>query len=129
MADNPVEEQRGVKTILLVEDDVNIGEVLLQVIAQETPYIAVLAPSGSEALQVIHNVKPNLFILDYQLPQMNGIALYDQLHASPELVNVRAIMISAHLPQKDISSRPGIFGLPKPIDLDEFLNTIEKLIT
>ncbi len=40
------------KTILLVEDDINIGEVLVQAITQETSYLAVLAADGFEALKV-----------------------------------------------------------------------------
>ena len=116
------------KTILLVEDDTNIGEVLVQAIIQETPYFAVLAADGFEALRTVQTLKPNLFILDYQLPRMNGIELYDRLHEIEELSNVPAMMISARLPHKDLEKRT-IFAMNKPIDLDDFLQTIERLLT
>lgn len=117
----------GVKTILLVEDDANIGEVLVQAITQETPFLAVLVEDGFQALKTVEGVKPNLFILDYQLPRMNGIELYDQLHANEGLAHVPAIMMSARLPYKEIETRK-ILGMNKPIDLDEFLQTIEELV-
>jgi DNA-binding response OmpR family regulator len=118
----------GVKMILLVEDDTNIGEVLVQAITQETPYLVILVADGYEALHAVQEIKPNLFILDYQLPRMNGIELYDRLHEIEELAHVPAIMMSARLPYKDLETRD-ILGMNKPIDLDEFLQTIENLVT
>ena len=116
-----------IKTILVVEDDINIGEVLIQAIYQETSYLAILANDGFEALKVIENITPNLFILDYQLPRMNGIELYDKLHAIDKLSTVPAIMISARLPRQDLATR-NITAMNKPIDLDDFLQTIDQLL-
>jgi DNA-binding response OmpR family regulator len=120
-------EHSSVKTILLVEDDEYIGDVLVQAITQETPYLALLVSDGFEALHTIKGVKPNLFILDYQLPRMNGIELYDKLHMVKTLEHVPTIMMSARLPQQELHKRQ-IVGMNKPIDLDEFLQTIEELL-
>lgn len=119
--------QDSVKTILLVEDDANIGEVLMQAITQETSYLVILVSDGYEALKVVEGIKPSLFLLDYQLPRMNGIELYDQLHAIEALAHVPAIMMSARLPHQDLKKR-AILGMNKPIDLDDFLLTIEQLL-
>ncbi|GCE26097.1 response regulator [Dictyobacter alpinus] len=118
----------GAKIILLVEDDINIGEVLQQAITQETSFLVSLAPDGFQALQIIKGIKPNLFILDYQLPGMNGIELYDQLHSIPDLEHVPVLMMSAHLPRHELNKRK-IQGMNKPIDLDEFLQAIENLVS
>lgn len=117
-----------VKTILLVEDDENIGEVLVQAITQETPYLAVLVADSEAALDTVQGIKPNLFILDYQLPHLNGIELYDCLHQTAGLEHVPAIMISARLPRHELEKRK-IIGMNKPLDLDDFLQTIEQLLT
>jgi len=122
-----VETRSGVKTILVVEDDINIGEVLVQAITQETSFLAILVSDGYEAMQTVKGVRPDLFILDYQLPRMNGIEIYDNLHAIPELAHVPALMISARLPEKDLAERT-ITGMHKPLDLDEFLQMIEDLV-
>ena len=45
-------------TILVVEDDASIGEVLLNVLENETMYHAVLATNSVEALQLIHHIQP-----------------------------------------------------------------------
>lgn len=120
-------ENTGIKTILLVEDDESIGEVLVQAILQETSFMALLVSNGFEALRAVQAIRPHLFILDYQLPRMNGIELYDQLHTIPELANVPAIMISARLPRHELVRRD-ILGMNKPLDLDEFLQAIEDRI-
>ncbi|HTI13980.1 MAG TPA: response regulator [Dictyobacter sp.] len=117
----------GVRTILVVEDDVNIGEVLVQAITQETPFLAMLVSDGFTALQTVKEIKVHLFILDYQLPRMNGIELYDRLHAVRDLSLIPAMMISAQLPHRELERR-NILGMNKPLDLDDFLQAIEKLI-
>lgn len=125
--DSTQDKQATVKTILVIEDDANIGDVFMQAISQETSYMAVLATNAQEALTIVKTVKPNLFILDYHLPNTNGLELYDQLHAMKELEHVPALMLSARLPRQELQKR-SIVGMHKPIDLDEFLQLIEKLL-
>src|SRR5437588_5130705 len=114
------EEDTKAKMVLVVEDDVGIGNFLVQAILQETSHQAMLVVDGFQALRAVANIKPSLFILDYQLPRMNGIELYDQLHAIQGLENTPAIVISARLPRTDIERRE-IIGMSKPLDLDDFL--------
>jgi CheY-like chemotaxis protein len=64
-----------VKTVLVVEDDQDIGEVFVQALSQETSYIPVLATDEEEALAFVQEIQPDLLVLDYHLPHMNGIEL------------------------------------------------------
>ena len=121
------QEPSSLKTILLVEDDVPIGEVLVQAITQETTHITVVAQSGEEALRLIKSIKPSLLILDYRLPGITGLEVYDAIHELEEFVDVPAMMISAQLPTNELKKRK-ITGMNKPLDLDEFLQTIERLL-
>src|SRR5260370_40729954 len=89
-------EPSAVKTILLVEDDSIIAELLVQMIAQETHYQVFAVPDGLEALDLVRNVKPQLLILDYWLPTIHGIQLYDRLHNTEGLEEVATIMISVN---------------------------------
>ena len=116
-----------VKTVLVVEDDTGIGNFLVQAISQETSHHALLVADGFQALKAVASIKPSLFILDYQLPRMNGIELYDKLHTTKGLEEIPAIVISARLPKHEIEKRK-IIAMSKPLELDDFLNTIEKLL-
>ena len=115
-------------TILLVEDDASIGEVLLHVLKNETLYNAVLATNSIEALHLIHQIKPCLFLLDYHLPGMNGLDLYDCLHAMNGFETIPALFMSANIPLKEAEKRH-VPVLHKPFDLDDFVQAIEKLVT
>src|SRR3989440_10934944 len=124
---NSGEENVTVKTVLVVEDDIGIGNFLVQAISQETAHHALLVTDGFQALKAVASIKPSLFILDYQLPRMNGIELYDKLHTTKGLEEIPAIVISARLPKHEIEKRK-IIAMSKPLELDDFLNTIEKLL-
>ncbi len=118
------------KTILLVEDDPYISSFLVEAIAQETPYRAIVASDSNAALNLVRHFAPSLFVLDYGLPGMNGFELYDRLHINQALANIPAIMITAnrHLPQQQIQQRH-LTVFTKPFELDAFLTTIETLLT
>jgi DNA-binding response OmpR family regulator len=115
----------SVKTILVVEDDVDIGSFIVLAISQETNHYSQLVTDGFQALKVTYDLKPDLLILDYQLPHMNGIELYDKLQARKDLADIPTIMISARLPTQEIARR-NITGVKKPFELTDLLRTIEE---
>ena len=113
--------------ILLVEDDEEIGHFLVVAIEQETAYTPLWVVTGHDALRVVQDHRPVLFLMNYHLPSMTGLQLYDQLHALAGLEAIPAIMMSATLPRAELQHR-GILGLDKPFDLDELLHLIERAI-
>lgn len=116
------------QTILLVEDDEDISFFMTQVLASETPYEAVRVPDATSALEVVDAIKPDLFILDYRLPDLNGLELSDRLHSIEGLETVPTMMISANiLPRNELQQRH-ITYLKKPFDLSRLLATVEKLL-
>ena len=56
---------------------------------------------------------------------MDGIELYDHLHATKGLEQTPAILLSANLPRKELDKRK-IVGVRKPFELGELLDTIAK---
>src|SRR6266487_744387 len=95
-------EVAAVKTILVVEDDADIGDFIVQVLTQETPHHPILVADGKQALEITRKLIPDLFIIDYLLPHMNGIEHYDILQSRKELAAIPTIIISAHLPRQEI---------------------------
>ena len=121
------EESSTVKTVLIVEDDESIGAFILRAILDETSHQAILVTDGHKAIETVKSLKPNLMVLDYHLPRMNGIELYDNIHANKELEHVPAILMSARLPKNEARKRK-ITCLEKPFELDALLKTIDDLI-
>ncbi len=58
---------------------------------------------------------------------MDGIELYDRLHAVQEFRDTPAILISARLPKRELEKR-SLVGLHKPLDLNELLKAIQELL-
>lgn len=70
-----------IKLILVAEQDVDVGIILVQMIKERTRYKTILANKGVDALKMARFFQCHLFLLDYQQPDMHGFELYDQLHA------------------------------------------------
>jgi len=126
--DSVQEDLTRVKTLLIVEDDTAIGSLLVQAIQQETPYQAVLVSDGFEALKMLRTLKPDLLILDYCLPGMNGLELYDTIHSVKVLEHMPVLIVSAETTviRKEIEARH-LSYLQKPFELTDLLTAIERL--
>jgi CheY-like chemotaxis protein len=121
------ENDNTAKIILAVEDDPGISELLVSWLTQVTSYRVLLVTDGFKALELVKRYKPHLFLLNYYLPGMDGLELYDQLHAQQGLEDIPAIMLSAKLPFREIQQR-NIACMSKPYKLADLFRLIEKLI-
>jgi CheY-like chemotaxis protein len=110
-------------TILIVEDDADIGQFLQQLIEEDTPYHTVVIENGLQALEQAPKINPCLLLLDYRLPGINGLELYDRLQEFADLRETPAIMMSATLPVEELEKR-GIYQLRKPMDIGGVLRMI-----
>lgn len=125
------EKQIRTTTILVVEDDADIREFIGLLISTLPGYHYSLVPDASQALHFVQGVKPDLFILDYRLPGMNGLELYDQLHATPGLEAIPAILMAAtrlEALRSEIDKRQ-LTAFEKPFDLDAFLLTVQRMLS
>ena len=125
----PTPKQKATKTILIVEDDADLAWTLTQFFRQETVYVTMWTHKGSEALQAMKSSRPDLLLLDYRLPDMNGLELYDQLSTDNELASIPAILVTANLGrlQREVGRR-SMLGIDKPFDLDTLREAIDTLL-
>ena len=126
----PRKEVSVITSILFVKDEHATTQLFLHLLSQETPYHVYWANNGRAALHFTRHVKPQLFLLDYHLPDMNGIQLYDRLHARKELEAVPALIMDACLKsvRDDIKQR-GLFAVVvNPFDSKSLLSTIESIL-
>ncbi|HEY4386298.1 MAG TPA: response regulator [Ktedonobacteraceae bacterium] len=116
-----------IKTVLIVEDDQDIGLALSQVLKEETRYQVVVATDGFQALKIIRTIQPDLFVVDYHLPGMNGLEFVDTLRAKSEYTQVPILLMSARPPWSDIAQRQ-LLCLEKPFELDVFVLQVKELL-
>jgi len=108
------------RLILIVEQDRDFGIILAQMIKQKTRYRTILANDAIGALKMARNFKCDLFLLDYQLPDMHGFELFDQLHSSEGYEETPALFLSG----ETFLERPftGLTGL------ETLLGTVQNLL-
>lgn len=81
------------KKILIIEDDLFLGDVLTQKLINEG-FETVLARDGLEGFEKIKSFKPDLILLDIILPRMNGYEILEKKQKDPSIVNIPVIVIS-----------------------------------
>lgn len=117
-------------TVLIVEDSVTQSELISKCL-QQAGLAVVLARSGEEAQEKLCQQKPDLIVLDVILPGQSGFELCRELKASPTTGSIPVIMCSTKGTNADKiwGSMLGADAyLPKPVDEQELLHTVHKLM-
>ena len=78
------------KTILIIDDDMHIGDMLTEVLEREN-YAVLRAYSGTEALMLLPSKTPDLVLLDLMLPGLSGEEVL------PKIKNIPVIVVSAKI--------------------------------
>lgn len=117
------------KKVLVCDDDKSIVEMLEFVLetAAEVDVIAEL--DSSVAYSRILNEKPELVILDLQMPVVTGDKIVQQLRANPETSALPVMVISANRDGKQVAMAAGADSyVPKPFDVEDFLREVNRFL-
>lgn len=111
-------------TILLIEDDEAIRNVIYEALVN---YKVIATEDTRDILALIAEHKPDLVLMDYILPNINGGELCHLIKTNPETAGLPVIIISGY---PRVLYSLGSYGcdsiLEKPFDLSELLETIGK---
>jgi CheY-like chemotaxis protein len=117
--------------VLLVEDDNNLREIF-EMRLQAEGYKTVTAGDGEEALDVAVKEKPDLIIADIMMPKLSGFEMLETLRSSPEMANVKVIMMTA-LGQAEDRARGEKLGVVKylvksQVTLEDFVRVVREVL-
>lgn len=82
---------------------------------------------GKTAWKFLQHFTPELVILDYRLPDLDGLQLYDCMCSNSRLHDVPVLLLSAVFPTPEVEHRK-LVSLDKPFDLDNLIHTMETLL-
>lgn len=82
------------RKILLVEDDEGLAQVYIARLEVEGFEVR-RVPNGEDALASAVEFRPELILLDVMMPKVNGFDVLDILRNTPELTNVKIVMLTA----------------------------------
>jgi hypothetical protein len=122
------EKTRSLNLILLVTTDVQVGSFLQEVIDRETRHRVLLASYEQQALRVVEEVKPDLFLLDYELAEKSGFELYERLHAARGCADIPAFLSPLRRRFAPHVKQPALDTRELSPELEGFLSTLEELL-
>lgn len=86
---------REVKTIFFVEDS-EVERLAYQRVLERAGYQVQTARDGLEGLRLLHNVVPDLILLDLVLPKFDGVEVLKFIRSAPRLKNVPIVIFSTN---------------------------------
>jgi len=128
------------KKVLVVDDEPTVVKYL-ETLLQDNGYGTVPAFNGREGLEKVREELPDLVLLDLSMPEKSGVKFYRELREDPVLKGIPVIVVTAVTgyagdphgfkkfmdTQKQLPPPEGY--LPKPIDREELLALIDKILT
>ena len=116
--------------ILIVEDNEKNRKLARDVLTFKG-YRTVETETAEEGLKVAEEQKPDLILMDFHLPGMNGIEALTALRANPATASIPVIAVTASAMTEDRARimKAGFEGLQtKPISVLEFISAVESAL-
>ncbi|MGO4572566.1 response regulator [Microvirga sp. 2TAF3] len=116
------------KTILVVDDEWAVAEVLEALLGDEG-YRVIVANNGKQGLERLAEWPPDLIIVDFMMPIMDGPAMLAALTANPGTSGIPVIVMSS-LPEETVAQRSSGYKtfLRKPFRIAAVLEAIAKAL-
>jgi len=114
--------------ILIVDDNPNIREIMVEYLLNNGYENFIVMFDGIQGMKAAYDYLPDLIICDYNMPNMRGDEMHDQLFNNPNFKHVPFIFLSAVADKNIILERTkkgAIAYLPKPVDEKELVLTVE----
>jgi CheY-like chemotaxis protein len=116
-------------TILVVEDEFGITEVLQSALA-DAGHVVVTAINGKQGLELLKEKRPELIILDYMMPVLDGLGMLRAMRDNPEYCDIPAVLMSS-LPESAVAgSARGTYAgfLRKPFQLRAAIEMVNQVL-
>lgn len=134
MKDNDMPLDRfasGKKRVLIVDDDPEIVELIVDVLTRDGRFDVKTASSGYDAGLMTQQFCPDLIILDYMLPDVNGNVVCQTIKSNAEFSDTKIIIVSGVVNQSEIADllKAGAEDfMKKPFNITELVDKIAGVL-
>jgi DNA-binding response OmpR family regulator len=120
-------------SILVVEDDVAVAELIRTVLNDVTGWGATIVHNASAAREVFRHVRIEVMVVDVNLPGISGLELLELLRRDPHWDEPPVLLMSGRPEQAGIAAamRDGLVTafLAKPFDVEDLVAEVHKAVT
>ena len=123
--------ESGKKKVLIVDDDAEIVELMADVLIRDGRFDIKTAASGYDAGIMTQQFLPDLILLDYMLPDVNGNVVCETIRKNPEFENIKIIIVSGVVKQDEIDQllKSGAEDfIRKPFNIAELTDKIAAVL-
>ena len=124
----PVHDGAALRTLLYVEDNPANQQLVEQLIARRPDIRLLSARNGNLGIELARASRPDVILMDINLPGMSGIRAMQILRADAETAHIPIVALSANALPRDIERglQAGFFRyLTKPIKVNELMDTLD----
>lgn len=124
--------QSGRKRLLIVDDDAEIVEMMTDVLNRDGRFEVKTASTGYDAGIMTQKFRPDIILLDYMLPDVNGNIVCKTIRENPEFTNTKIIIISGVINQIEIDDllKSGAEAfMKKPFSITELIEKIAAVLS
>ncbi len=121
----------GKKKVLIVDDDAEIVELMVDILVRDGRFEIETAASGYEAGISTEQFRPDLILLDYMLPDVNGNVVCHTIKKNPEFENIKIIIVSGVIKRDEIDQllKTGAEDfIKKPFNIAELTDKITEVL-
>jgi excisionase family DNA binding protein len=121
----------GKKKVLIVDDDAEIVELIADVLVRDGRFDVKSAATGYDAGVSTEQFRPDLILLDYMLPDVNGNVVCRTIRKNPEFENIKIIIVSGVIKQDEIDHllKSGAEDfIKKPFNIAELVDKIAAVL-
>jgi two-component system cell cycle response regulator DivK len=115
---------------LLVEDNEN-NRYLAQFLLEREGFAVVIAVNGNQALEAARSDKPDLVLMDIQMPEMDGYQTAERFKSDPTLIDIPLVGVSSFVMpgDRERALQVGFVGyVEKPINPDTFAREVTRFL-
>jgi CheY-like chemotaxis protein len=115
------------KKVLVVEDNL-LNRKLLKDLLSVNGYEVIEADNAEDGLIIVNSEIPDLILLDYQLPRMNGLQMFNVLKADKKTSGIHVVFVTASVFHDELIKlkETGCLIIFKPINTRTFIKEIEQ---
>ncbi len=95
--------ESGKKKVLIVDDDAEIVELMVDILVRDGRFELRTASSGYDAGILTQQFRPDLILLDYMLPDVNGNVVCQTIRKNPEFESIKIIIVSGVVKRDEIA--------------------------
>lgn len=118
----------NIKTILVIDDEIDIQQ-LVKMALRSRGYHVETASNGQEGLVKLESFKPDLIILDMNMPKMGGLNFYQKICDSQDRPKYPVLVLTARTNLESLLTQMNIDGFQaKPFEIDELLEKVSEII-